>query len=101
MFTFQPNTLQRLRVTKVSSHELPPPVNSQSNGVKETAIDDKLTVDCQNKRRTWPSTEELENVASHGLRTPADSVDKVSRVLFPVLFVVFNVVYWTVYVLPG
>jgi len=34
-------------------------------------------------------------------RTAADSVDKTSRVLFPVLFIIYNIVYWAVYALPG
>ena len=34
-------------------------------------------------------------------RTAADNVDKTSRVLFPVLFIIYNIVYWAVYALPG
>ena len=33
--------------------------------------------------------------------TAADNIDKASRVLFPVLFVIFNVVYWVYFALAG
>ena len=32
--------------------------------------------------------------------TAADRVDKASRFLFPVLFVIYNIAYWAVYALP-
>ena len=42
---------------------------------------------------------DLTNVSYRG--TAADSVDKTARVLFPVLFIIYNIVYWAVYALPG
>ena len=33
--------------------------------------------------------------------TAADNIDKVSRVLFPLLFVIVNVVYWVYFTLAG
>lgn len=43
---------------------------------------------------------ELEKIGFDGGRSLADTVDKASRVLFPTLFAVYNVVYWAVYALP-
>lgn len=92
-------------MTKVSSHEVRPPVNSQSNGIKETTMDGKVKVDCQNESRTWPSVDAVvpgghENIGSNTVRTSGCSVDKACRVFFPTLFVIFNIVYWVAYALP-
>lgn len=92
-------------MTKVSNHEVRPPVNSQSNGIKETTMDGKVKVDYQNESRTWPSVDAVvpgghENIGSNSVRTSGCSVDKACRVFFPTLFVIFNIVYWVAYALP-
>ena len=82
-----------------------PSSENQYNGIK------KLEINGSNKR-SYPkertSSQSPENDRLQGdltyvgyIRTAADSVDKTSRVLFPVLFIIYNIVYWAVYALPG
>lgn len=86
----------------MSSTLQPDPTNTKSSGVKKRDVGElKMT-----ETRKWPSSDkvfpnDLEKIGFDGGRSPADSVDKASRVLFPALFVIYNIVYWAVYALPG
>ena len=102
-FALQLTTIPLLR--KKNSDLQTPPVN-HSNGIKAIDIDGKFKMIYQTETH---NLQQIEN-ESHGRSTetcsyngksPADSVDRASRVLFPVLFVIFNIVYWSVYALPG
>ena len=62
-------------------------------------------VNFKNQTQTWSTMDniepgELEKIGFDGGRSLADTVDKASRVLFPTLFAVYNVVYWAAYALP-
>ena len=104
MFTFQSNSI--VLSTKSSSNGQSPTVNNHSNGINEIDVSKLEIVDFQNETRTWSKMDnvepgELEKTDFDGGRSLADTVDKVSRVLFPTLFAVYNVIYWAVYAFPG
>ena len=83
-----------------------PPSEKQCNGIKKMEING-------NHKRSYPQETTSSSQSPVGDRIPgdliyvsyertaADSVDKTSRVLFPVLFIIYNIVYWAVYALPG
>ena len=83
-----------------------PPSEKQCNGIKKMEING-------NHKRSYPqeTTSSSQSPVDDRIpgdliyvsyeRTAADSVDKTSRVLFPVLFIIYNIVYWAVYALPG
>ena len=95
------STLSRMDTNNVKL----PSSENQYNGIK------KLEINGSNKRsypkeRTSsqsPVNDRLQGDLTYVgyIRTAADSVDKTSRVLFPVLFIIYNIVYWAVYALPG
>jgi len=92
--------LSRLENRKVTS----PPNETKCNGIKKLEINGNLkrnytTETTSSQSPVHPSPGDLTCVSYRG--TAADSVDKTSRVLFPVLFIIYNIVYWAVYALPG
>jgi len=89
-------------LTKVSSTLQPDPTNTKSSGVKKRDVGElKMTETLKRPSSDQVFPNDLENIGFDGGRSPADSVDKASRVLFPALFVIYNIVYWAVYALPG
>lgn len=102
-FAFQSNTIPIQ--SKVSSDLHSSPVNSHNNGIKELDIDGEIKLVYQTERPKWPPMDKIisassDKSVSHGGRSPADSVDKASRALFPAFFVIYNIVYWAVYAMP-
>ena len=95
------NPLSRMGTNSVMS----PASENQGNGIK------KLEINGAHKRsypkETTSSQSPVDNRLPGDLtyvsyrRTAADSVDKTSRVLFPVLFIIYNIIYRAVYALPG
>lgn len=81
---------------------MPPPNEIKCNGIKKLEINGNLERNYTTETTSPvhdPSPGDLTCVSYRG--TAADSVDKASRVLFPVLFIIYNIVYWAVYALPG
>lgn len=81
-----------------------PPVKHHSNGIKKIQIDGELEVVYPTEttnRLPIDDGSPRDLIGGSYRRTAADSIDKASRVLFPVLFVIYNIVYWAVYALPG
>ena len=84
---------------------MPPPNETTCNGIKKLEINGNLERNYTTETTSShspvhdPSPGDLACVSYRG--TAADSVDKTSRVLFPVLFIIYNIVYWAVYALPG
>lgn len=93
--------LSRMDANKVKL----PPNGNQRNGIKTSEINGSFKGSYTTK--TTSSQSPVDDRLPGDLtyvsysRTAADSVDKTSRVLFPVLFIIYNIVYWAVYALPG
>ena len=92
--------------TNVNEVKLPP-VKNHSNGIKKLEINGELEANYSTEKTATASEMPLHDRLPRDMtyvsyrRTAADNVDKVSRVLFPVLFTIYNIVYWAVYALPG
>ena len=84
-----------------------PPVEKHNNGIKKLEINGELEANYFKEKPETPSEKPFEDqLAGASIhvsyrQTAADTVDKASRVLFPVLFTIYNIVYWAVYALPG
>lgn len=81
-----------------------PPNENHSNGIKKLEINGNLNGNCSTETTSQlPVDDRLPGDLTYlsYRRTAADRVDKASRVLFPVFFIIYNIVYWAVYALPG
>ena len=79
------------------------PVENHCNGIKKMKIDGEAQVVCtpETKRGLTTDDRSPRHLIDGSCRaTAADRVDKASRFLFPVFFVIYNIVYWAVYALP-
>ncbi|KAJ7336017.1 Gamma-aminobutyric acid receptor subunit alpha-4 [Desmophyllum pertusum] len=99
---YKPNAIPLSRM--VTNEVKLPPVKHHSNGIKKIQIDGELEVVYPTEttnRLPIDNGSPRDLIGGSYRRTAADSIDKASRVLFPVLFVIYNIVYWAVYALPG
>ncbi|KAJ8298190.1 hypothetical protein KUTeg_024721 [Tegillarca granosa] len=89
---------------------LPPNVNMapvlprtcMSRGyIPETLVRRKHSINCQKKKKELPY---IKKQALKGFRLPkikdVNKIDRLARLIFPLLFFIFNVSYWAFYLLP-
>lgn len=81
-----------------------PPLENSVNGNKEIHINGKAHRLCSPEKKDGNVRDDRLArylIDSSYKTTAADRVDQASRFLFPVFFVIYNIVYWAVYALPG
>ena len=61
----------------------------------------ELKSDRSNRRRSPNDDDEDDELDYIGCICTADMVDKMSTILFPTMFTVFNAIYWWCYIGPG
>lgn len=81
-----------------------PPNHNGHNGEMNVGTDDDLEMVYRANKASKAvvadgSTAEL--IGTSKKEKAADCIDKTSRVLFPLLFIIFNVVYWVYFSLTG
>lgn len=81
-----------------------PPLENSVNGNKKVNINGEAHMLCSSERKDGMIKDDrlpIYKIDSSCETTAADRVDRASRFLFPVFFVIYNIVYWAVYALPG
>ena len=81
-----------------------PPLENSVNRNKKVNINGEAHMLCSSERKDGMIKDDRlprYKIDSSCETTAADRVDRASRFLFPVLFVIYNIVYWAVYALPG
>lgn len=81
-----------------------PPLENSVNRNKKVNINGEAHMLCSSERKDGMIKDDRlprYKIDSSCQTTAADRVDRASRFLFPVFFVIYNIVYWAVYALPG
>ncbi|XP_006812797.1 glycine receptor subunit alpha-3-like [Saccoglossus kowalevskii] len=85
------------RIVVRKRHEQMESSTGTENATKRQKAEFKLHVDFENPKNNDDTRDVKKTMFKIGSRITAKKIDQISRVLFPILFTLFNIIYWSIY----